>query len=321
MQRSMRETLQAIIDALQAGDTPSADAGDFPCFAPDKLEDYPSIQTEDLQAILSSLSSADIPTLERALRALDEQVPAWIGFKIITDAAKAVDSEDTEVVNFQGEGAGSADAEPGIFFANEKEDLVFSRSYSERDRLQMLDISRGPHMHNEQYAGVAWLSMPLEQSGRAFIFGAGEVPLWTARMAKDVGFASVIIDDDEDYLNADRFPFSERQIVDYEALPDLGITERDYVLVLTRGHMRDPEALVYGIQSGAHYVGMMGKISKNERVFEMAQEKGVTREQVEATFSPIGLKFGAKTPPELAMCIVAQMIQVRNDLRKAALLN
>lgn len=306
-----------MIAALKAGKTPELHAQDAPCFAPKQLADHPDVNADALASILTSLTAEDIPTLERALLALDEQCPSWLGFKIVTDPVAAVNSEDTDVVGIKGEGEGSADDRPGIFFANEDKEIVFSRHYSDRDMFQMLDITRGPHMHSEQYAGVAWLSLPLQKEGRAFIFGAGEVPLWTARMAHDVGFSSVILDDDTEFLNAERFPHSELvQITDYAHLPNLDIGEKDYVLVLTRGHMRDPEALIYGIHSDAHYVGMMGCAIKNERVFEMAKATGVTTEQIEATHSPIGLVFGAKTPPELAMCIVAEMIQDRAERRK-----
>jgi xanthine dehydrogenase accessory factor len=81
--------------------------------------------------------------------------------------------------------------------------------------------------------------------------------------------------------------------------------------------MYDPEALIHGIEAGAYYVGMLGCLEKNERVFAMAEEKGISRELLEATHTPIGLKFGAKTPAELALCIVAELVKVRYDLRKA----
>lgn len=315
--RPLKETLRGMIAALKEGKTPELDVRDAPCFAPEQLADHPDVSASALSIILASLTAEDIPTLKRALLALDEQCPAWLGFKIVTNPAAAVNSEDTDVVGIKGEGEGSADDRPGIFFANEDKEIVFSRHYSNRDMFQMLDITRGPHMHNEQYAGVAWLSVPLQQEGRAYIFGAGEVPLWTARMAHDVGFSSVILDDDTEFLSAERFPHSKLvHVTDYANLPSLDIGEKDYVLVLTRGHMRDPEALIYGINSGAHYVGMMGCATKNERVFEMAKATGVTTEQIEATHSPIGLTFGAKTPPELAMCIVGEMIQVRAERRK-----
>jgi xanthine dehydrogenase accessory factor len=313
----MKETLLTMIAALEKGITPEVTAEDFPCFLPENLKDHPDINSDALNTILTSLNQGDIPTLKRAVKALNEKVPGWLGFKIVTNAEAAVNSEDTDVVGIRGEGNGSADGQPGIFFANEDKEIVFSRPYSPRDKFQMLDITRGPHMHNEQYAGVAWLSQPLERVGKAYIFGAGEVPLWVARMARDVGFESVVLDDDDEFLNPERFPTSELVLVrDFAALPELGIGEKDYVLVLTRGHMHDPESLIYGINSGAHYVGMMGCASKNDRVFEMSQAQGITREQIEATHSPIGLKFGAKTPPELAMCIVAEMIKDRHERRK-----
>ena len=315
--RPIEEVLHAMIESLEDGTTPQAGTQEFSCFAPEQLVDHPEIDAGALDVILASLDTGDIPTLERALLALGEPTPAWLGFKIVTDPLVAVDSEDTDVVGIMGKGEGSADNRPGIFFANEDKEIVFSRPYSERDQLQMLDITRGPHMHSEQYAGVAWLSLPLDQAGRAFIFGAGEVPLWVARTAQEVGFATVVLDDDEQYLNEERFPGSKLVFIkDYGDIPDLGISERDYVLVLTRGHMHDPEALVYGIGTGAHYVGMMGCAEKNDRVFRMAQAKGISPEQIAATYSPIGLKFGAKTPPELALCIVAELIQMRAERRK-----
>jgi len=315
--RSIEEVLHCLLNELERGSVPEVSPREFSCFAPEQLANHPSIGPSALSEILASLCASDIPTIERALLALNEPTPAWLGFKIVTDPALIINSEDTDIVGIMGEGEGSADARPGLFFANEDKEIVFSRPYSERDQLQMLDITRGPHMHNEQYAGVAWLSLPLEQPGRAFIFGAGEVPLWVARLANDMGFSSVVMDDEASYLAEERFPFSERILINYDAIPHLGISERDYVLVLTRGHMHDPEALIYGINTGAHYVGMMGKVSKNERVFKMAEAKGITAEQIEKTHAPIGLKFGAKSQPELGLCIVAELVQVRAQRRKS----
>lgn len=321
MTRTMREALQAMIAALEAGAVPQADPDDFPCFSEEALANSVGIRPVDLGVVLQGLTTDDIPTLQEAICAYDSDACAWLGFKIVTDPDAAVDSEDTEVVGIKGKGEGSADALPGIFVAYEDKRIVCARPYSERDRFQMLDITRGPHMHNEQYVGVAWLSVPLRRSGRVFMFGAGEVPLWTARTAHDVGFDVTVLDCDDAYLNEERFPHARRVLLaDFGHLEErgLGITEQDYVLVLTRGHMHDPEALVFGIRTGAHYVGMMGCATKNRRVFELAEKSGVTWEQLEATSSPIGLKFGAKTPPELALCIVAELIQDRHARRMSA---
>ncbi|MCL1847529.1 MAG: XdhC family protein [Coriobacteriia bacterium] len=305
-------------DSLVEGRRPEAKPEELPCFSAQALEGNPYITPASLESVLDSLGPEDIPTLEAALEKLAAGELAWLGFKLVTDPLLAVDSEDTEVVGIIGEGAGSADALPGIFVATEKKEIRFSRQYSKRDEFQMLDITRGPHMHAEQYKGVAWLSLPLKQTGVVYIFGAGEVSHFLERMARDCDFETVVIDHDEEYLNAERLPLSHRVLVEsYEELPDLGIGADDYVLVLTRGHMYDPEVITYGIKAGAHYVGMMGTAVKNEKVFEMAIERGITFEQLEETHTPIGLKFGAKTPAELALCIVAELIQVRSNRRKA----
>jgi len=317
MNKRLYATIQALIDELQRNVTPTADADAFPCFSELALQGNPDITPAALDAVLSTLTMADIPTLQRALTAIEKKEQAWLGFKIVTDPSVACDSEDTEVVAVTGKGAGSADSQHGIFFATEDKEIVFSRHYSSRDRFQMLDITRGPQMHNEQYAGIAWLSESLEPKSRVIIMGAGTVGSCVEKTAHDVGFKTVAVDYDCEYLNAQRFPLSERVLISsFADIPDLEITEDDFVLVLTRGHMYDPEALIFGVRSQAGYVGMMGCLEKNQRVYDMAEAAGIPRATLEQTHTPIGLRFGAKTPPELAISIVAELIQVRHDRRK-----
>jgi xanthine dehydrogenase accessory factor len=317
MTRSLAQTIAAIKDDLVAGRRPAATVEEFPCFSAKALKGNPDVSPEDLDIILDSLGPQDIPTFEAALEKLRTGEPAWIGFKVITDQEQATKGAEFEVAGVQDAGVGSADAQPGVFVATEGKQIVFSRPYSTRDRFQMLDITRGPHMHNEQFAGVAWLSLPLERDGTVYVFGAGDVAHYIERMARDCAFSTVVIDDDESYLNKERLPLSRRVLIDsFEAIPDLGIGLEDYVLVLTRGHVHDLEVLIYGIETGAHYVGMMGCLEKNGRVFEFAEGKGVPREKLEVVHAPIGLKFGAKTPAELALCIVAELVKVRYEGRK-----
>jgi xanthine dehydrogenase accessory factor len=317
MTTPLATTIQSIITALEAGQKPVVTPEQLPCFTSEVLAGNPNVQPAYLDVILESLDERDIPTFQFALEQAGSDKPAWLGFKIVTDAALALDSVDTQVVGIEGKGQGSADALPGIFVATEDSTIVFSRPYSARDEFQMLDITRGPHMHSEQYKGVTWLSLPLEQNGRVFVFGAGEIAHWIERFAHDVDFETIVLDDDASYLNPERLPLSKLiHVEDFGALPDLGIRTQDYVLVLTRGHMYDPEVLVYGIKAGAQYVGMMGCDHKNEKVFDYAEQQEVTRAQLEATHTPIGLRFGAKTSSELAMCIVAELIQTRYNNRR-----
>jgi xanthine dehydrogenase accessory factor len=311
--------------ALQAGERPVASPEEFPCFAPAAVQGDPDVTPASLEQVLGALTRADIPTFEVAIAAIQASERAWLGFKLVTDPVAALDSEDTDVVGLRGKGMGSADALPGAFVVlnptgdRVEAEIVFSRTPSRRDRFQMLDITRGPQMHNEQYAGVAWKAVPLFHRARVFLLGAGTVAAEVERVASMVDFETVVVDHDPAYLNAERFPRSRRVLIEsFDAIPDLGITPDDYVCVLTRGHMHDPQALVHGIRAGAGYVGMMGSAEKNARVFELAEQAGVARAALEATHTPIGLKFGAKSPTELALSVTAELIQVRHARRKAA---
>ena len=97
----------------------------------------------------------------------------------------------------------------------------------------------------------------------------------------------------------------------FDGLFELSPRPEDFVCVLTRGHMFDPEGCVWGTMHHACYVGMMGCKGKNERIHDLVLSRGVTEEQWASIKRPIGLKFGAKTPAELAIAIVAELIDER----------
>ena len=314
--------LDEIIIALEAGaPLPVSDAikTAFYCFDPEALADDPDIEPVDLARILDTLTAEDLPTFQRAREAISTREQAWLGFKIVTDPAVICDSVDTAVVGIAGEGQGSADVLPGVFFTTEDRQIVFGREYSPRDRKQMLDITRGPHMHNNQYAGVAWTSIDLEPQGRVVMFGAGNVSSHLETIAQLVGFETIVIDYDENYINELRFPHSTRMVVpSFDEIDGLEIGFDDYLCILTRGHMHDPEVLAYAVDTSAGYIGMMGNPMKNEHVYDLLVERGIDRSLFakDRFFAPIGVRFGGKTPPELAMSIAAQLVQVRNDRRK-----
>lgn len=310
----LREACRHILSALRAGETPKALPEDIPCFTPSALKGDPWVRPDSLQTVLQSLSQADIPVVERAVQALDAGERAWLGFKVVTDPVAALGDQ----------GQGSADALPAVFLvlnaSGERRDaqVLCGRPFSERDQRQMLDITRGPQMHGEQFPGVAWKSLPLFHRDQVFIMGAGTVSAELAALAQRVDFETVVVDDEAAFLSQERFPHSERVLIEsFDAIPDLGISSDDYVCVLTRGHVHDPQALLHAIRSGAHYVGMMGRTDKNERIFDLAGKAGIGRETISSVHAPIGLKFGAKSPAELAVSITAELIQVRHDRRHA----
>lgn len=238
-----RETLEAIIADLKAGRAPALSAEDFPCFSEEALEGNEHVSPAYLDMLAKCLTAADIPTFERALRAICEGDLAWLGFKIVYDADEAQRNTDNEVTKKYGD-TGSADGEPLVFFCNDAKEIVASREPSPRDVFQMKDVTRGPSMHNEQFEGLTWLSVPLFEAVRVWLLGASDAASEVAALA-------------------------------------------------------------------AHYVGMMGCAGKNDRVHDLVLAAGATEEDWERVKRPIGLKFGAKTPAELAIAIVAELVDVR----------
>lgn len=312
-----RDVLLQIISDLREGCVPHLNAEDFPCFGADALLSKPQVPATIAQDFAAQLTEADIPVLERALRALDEGELAWLGVKVVWDADAAMANVDNEVTKKYGE-QGSADGQNLLFFCSDAKEIVSSRAYSPRDTFQMKDCTRGPSMHNDQFDGLTWAGIPLFDQTRVWLLGASDAASEVSTLAEHVGFRVMAVDYDPAYLNEQRFPRAERILLPGMELEDLSVLPAapgDYVCVLTRGHMFDPQGCVWAAQHGAHYIGMMGCKGKNNTVHDLVISMGMTEEQWDSVKRPIGLKFGAKTPAELAIAIVAELVDVRYKQR------
>ena len=313
-----RETIEAIIADLKAGRVPTVTTDDVPAFSAEATAGNDHLSPADLDLICQSLGAADVPTFERALRAIDEGDLAWLGFKIVYDAEAAQSNTDNEVTKKYGD-VGSADGDPLVFFCNDAKEIVASREPSARDLFQMKDVTRGPSMHNEQFEGLTWASVALFQPVHVWLLGASDVACELAKLATHVGFDVTVVDYDAAYVNEERFPDVKRVLLDtFEDMSSIQARPEDYVCVLTRGHMFDPQGCIWAARYGAHYTGMMGCAGKNNKVHDLCIAGGMTEEQWDAVKRPIGLKFGAKTPAELAIAIVAELIDVRYCQRYSA---
>ncbi len=312
-----RETIEAIISDLEAGQAPTLPVEEFACFSPEATAGNAHVSPETLGEIAATLGRADIPTFERALAAMDAGDLAWLGFKVVYDPAEAVSNVDNEVTKKYGD-TGSADGEPLVFFCNDAKEIVSSREPSPRDVFQMKDVTRGPSMHNEQFEGLTWVSEPLFGNVRVWLLGASDAAVEVAQLASHVGFQVVVVDYDAAYLNEKRFPAAERIMLHggtFDELANMPARAEDYVCVLTRGHMFDPQACIWACENGAHYIGMMGCAGKNSTVHDLVIDAGITEEDWERIKRPIGLAFGAKTPAELAIAIVGELVDVRYKQR------
>jgi xanthine dehydrogenase accessory factor len=155
---------------------------------------------------------------------------------------------------------------------------------------------------------------PLIPAPVLVIAGGGHIGQALALQAGLVGFDVVVIDDRSEFTDAALFPPGAvtrcgdiaRELA---ALPAAGDT---YIVVVTRGHRHDKEALAACIRKPAAYLGMIGSRRKVALIRkELAECGAAAEEELRRVYAPIGLDIGAETVPEIAASIVAQLIAVR----------
>jgi xanthine dehydrogenase accessory factor len=146
-----------------------------------------------------------------------------------------------------------------------------------------------------------------------YLFGGGHVSLQIAKVAKMVGFKIVVIDDRPAFANKERFPMADDTRVEdlYTVFERLKIDDQSYIVAVTRGHQHDEPVIEQAIRTDARYIGMIGSKRKISRMWKKLIERGADKNRLAQVHAPIGLEIGADTPEEIAVSIVAQLIQSR----------
>lgn len=155
---------------------------------------------------------------------------------------------------------------------------------------------------------------PLKPSPRLLIVGGGHVGQAVAHLAAPLGFETTVIDDREEFAGSERFPAGvttthgdPRQLVaDYAK-------DRDtYIVLVSKGHKPDAEALEACIHDDVAFLGMIGSRRKIRFIRKDFLERGLATEaEFDRVVAPIGYEIGAVTVPEIAVSIVAQLIAAR----------
>jgi len=147
----------------------------------------------------------------------------------------------------------------------------------------------------------------------AYIFGGGHISKSLSKVASLAGFRTAVIDDREQYANAERFPEAfEVHADEYEnVFPKLEVSSATYLIIVTRGHKDDMTVLRWAAQTEARYVAMIGSKRKTIEVAKHLVEAGVPAEKLARVHAPMGFDIGAVTPEEIAVSVVAEMIHHR----------
>jgi len=152
----------------------------------------------------------------------------------------------------------------------------------------------------------------IEVPATVVVCGGGHVARALAPAALAVGFAVTVLDDREEFADPRRFPGADVVLGSFAgALERVGVDEACYVVIVTRGHTHDIDVLLQALRTRARYIGLMASRSKRARITAALLEDGLTEDALARVHSPIGLSIGAETPEELAVSIVAELIQVR----------
>ena len=143
--------------------------------------------------------------------------------------------------------------------------------------------------------------------------GGGHVSKAIAPLAKTVGFRVFITDDREEFANKERFPEADIILAakSEDALPQLPVNANTFIIIATRGHRYDNVALEAAAGTPAKYVGLLGSRRKTLLIYEDLMRHGVPIERIKEIRSPVGLDVRARTPAEIAVSIMAEVLMFR----------
>lgn len=138
-------------------------------------------------------------------------------------------------------------------------------------------------------------------------------------MAKMLGFHVTVMDDREEFLTKERFPDADERILGSfdEFGEKIPVYENAYYVVVTRGHQGDTLCARQILKRPYTYFGMIGSRTKVKLTKEMLLSEGFEGKVLNSIHAPIGLPIGGETPEEIAVSIMAEIVQIKNRFKRA----
>lgn len=151
---------------------------------------------------------------------------------------------------------------------------------------------------------------------RLVIIGGVHIASDLINFAKPLGFRTYVVDPRTAFASPERFPHADHLVQEWpdEALSEIGLNSDTSVVVVTHDPKLDDPALMIALPSPAEYVGALGSPKTHAQRVERLLAEGLTQEQVDRLHAPIGLDLGGRTPAEIALSIMAQIVAVRNGM-------
>jgi len=189
------------------------------------------------------------------------------------------------------------------------------------NRIIELTYTLGPEF--EQCCGgkVELIIEPMNQSPELFLFGAGHIGVEICKLLQDTPFQVSLIDSRKDWLsnlNLDKSVTScTVDTNDFKTFKDaVSWGTNCYVLVLTHDHTIDFDIIAMALQNQTKFLGLIGSKTKRVRFNNMLVNDLSIKEGMKNVVCPIGLDIGGNSPKEIAISVVAQLLQVHYSTSK-----
>jgi xanthine dehydrogenase accessory factor len=154
---------------------------------------------------------------------------------------------------------------------------------------------------------------------RILLYGGGHVGERVAALAAQLGLCTVVIDDREEFASRKRFPFAtevRRSDLAREPLGGISPGPSDFVVIVTRCHAVDEAVLEAALAASSRYIGLIGSRRKIALILRnIARRTGRDPRQDERLHAPIGLRLGDKSPGEVALSILAEVVLLKSGGR------
>ncbi len=143
--------------------------------------------------------------------------------------------------------------------------------------------------------------------------GGGHVSKAITGLAKNLGFRVFVTDDRKEFANKDRFPEADILVPlsPPDALDTLPVNPNTFIIIATRGHRYDNVALLAAAKTPAKYVGLLGSLRKTILIYEDLLKSDLPIERIREIRSPIGLDIHARTPEEIAISIMSEILMFK----------
>lgn len=174
-------------------------------------------------------------------------------------------------------------------------------------------MAMGKNEHVKTRDGAEYFLEAYTTPPQIVLCGGGHVSKAIAPLAKNLGFRVFITDDRKEFANAERFPETDIIVAKKpeDAISELPVNANTFIIIATRGHRYDNVALEAAANTPARYVGLLGSRRKTILIYEDLLRSGMSLERVRELRSPIGLDISARTPEEIAVSVISEILMFR----------